>query len=341
MNPSTRLRNARLLPLIGLFISLTLSHDALAGGFSFPDNTTKSVGRGGAYMLGAVGPEAIYLNPALLTRLDGFQTTLNLNVNRLDLNFHRAGIDPNTVTDDSDGSRYGIESNDAGPFPAPMLFLSNNFGLENFGFGLGVFGPSSYGTRTFPETGAQRYVLVKSELLEVLPSAAIAYQIDGLRLGATFQLAMLYTNLDIVISSTISNATKESPDDDTLANIQDLQDIKPTGILGVAYDLSPALSFGLSYKLPVDFNADGKLKLTFPDSVLIDAAKPRLTDDSATLIVHDAAVIRAAGRYAHIDAGKELFDIELMITYERWSQTKDITVETAGQVELFGAPIDI
>ena len=53
-----------------LFIMGVGLGEAAAGGFTFPENTTKGVGRGGAYMLGATGPEVIYLNPALLTRLD-------------------------------------------------------------------------------------------------------------------------------------------------------------------------------------------------------------------------------------------------------------------------------
>ncbi|MEO1269356.1 MAG: outer membrane protein transport protein, partial [Myxococcota bacterium] len=237
----------RIIGLSVAIVALTVwgATEAHAGGFGFPENTSKGVGRGGSYMLGATGPEVIYLNPALLTRLDGFQATLNFNITDLNLSFAREGIDPNTE------EPYAEIENEAPMFVAPMLFVSHNFGLDDFGFGLGIYGPSAYGSRRFPTGGPQRYILEKSELLEFFPSAAIAYQIGGLRFGATIQAAILMADLQLVTSASFADPSQERPDEDARTRLIDLRDIKPTGILGVAYDFSPAWSVGLSYKLPV------------------------------------------------------------------------------------------
>ncbi|MBH25755.1 MAG: hypothetical protein CMH57_15215 [Myxococcales bacterium] len=316
----------------GVVASLTLlvmmGSEAQAGGFIFPENTTKGVGRGGAYMLGVVGPEAIFLNPALLTRLDGFQTTLDFNISDLNLTFKRAGTDPNT------GQPYPEIENEAPPFVAPMLFMSHDFGLKDFGFGLGIYGPSAYGTRRFPTGGPQRYILEKAELWEIYPSASVAYQYGGLRLGATFQLAMLFADLQLVTYGGIGDPSEESPDDDARTYLKNLEDIKPTGILGVAYDFSPSLSVGLSYKLPVKLEGEGQIELEFPEGGLFAATTPTLTDDGVTLKVNEADALRLSFRYAHIEEDKELFDIEAQIVREGWGTSDNLLIEPAGQVRL-------
>lgn len=321
----------------GLMLALT-PKDAGAAGFTWPDNTTKAVGRGGAYMLGVRGPEALYFNPALLTRLKGTQTTLDVNGMMLDVEFSRAGLNPTTVDDSGAGEGFGTTHNEfggfpcCGIFPAPMFFASSDFGLEDFAFGLGAYGPSANGIRRFPVTPEMKYMLQSSDMLLIYYSAAIAYRIGGLRLGATLQYATLETEFQLRISTglTASMVDDEDPANDTAATLH-VTDGQPTGILGIAYDFSPSLSLGLSYTLPVDWEQEGTVDLVLGDNV--SSLGMALDDDTATFKVSQADVLRAGLRYAYIARDQELFDVELSATYERWSRMSQFDIGLAGTLK--------
>lgn len=311
-------------------LSLGAASEATAGGFTFPELGAKAGGRGGAYMLGANGPEVIYFNPALLTRLDGSHITLDLSLHTLNAEFTRAGTDPNSDT----GEGFATVENESGPFPEPMLFMSSDFGLDDFAFGLGFYGPNAYGSRSFPEDGPQRFILVESQLLEIYYSAAAAWRWEGLRLGATFQLAQLSTKFTTVTSAAGFFGTgpeDEDPGDDARTSL-DMSAFGFTGILGVAYDVNPSLSFGLTYQLPVDWKQEGTADIKF--SGLLEQNNAELVDKSATFEVSQADIIRASARYAHIEDNRELFDVELTATYEFWSRTEEFVINIAGPVKV-------
>ncbi len=309
--------------------------EALAGGFTFPELGSKAVGRGGAYMLGANGPEVIALNPALLTRLDGSKLTLDLHLHSLEASFARAGENPNAEVD---GTGFEPVEEELGLFPEPMFFASSDFGLDDLGFGIGIYGPNAVGRREFPEDGAQRFQLIKSNLLEINFVGAAAWHWEGLSLGASFGVASIDTEFTTVTSGALG-APNENPDDDTQTNIS-VSDVKPTGIVGVAYDLMlgdgegprSSVSVGLSYEIPIDIEGEGTAKLTFgPTAANFNA---RLKDDAATFDSHEAGIVRASARYGHVDGGRELFDVELMATFEQWSEQKEFVVKVVGPVLL-------
>ncbi len=308
---------------------------ASAGGFTFPELGTKAAGRGGAYMLGANGPEVVYLNPALLTRLEGYHLTIDFSLHDLDLEFTRAGTD-------IDGNSYNTVENEfggvggSGAFPEPMLFGSADFGLDDFAFGFGIYGPNAYGLRRFPKDGPQRFVLVESKLLQVFYSLAAAWRTGGFRLGATFQLAHTQSSFKTVTSSCClvsgNELSDENPDDDALTTLT-LSELRPTGIIGIAYDVNQSLSFGLTYQLPNSIKQEGTADIEFNGILADPAVNAQLLGDKATFQVEQADVLRLSARYAHIVDNRELFDIELAATYEFWSRTEEFRINIEGPIQ--------
>lgn len=312
--------------------------EAFAGGFTFPELGTKAVGRGGAYMLGANGPELIYLNPSLLTRLNGYHLTLDASFHSMDLDYTRAGIDPRTLDENGEnGQPFETASDQFGVFPEPMLFMSGDFGLRDFAFGLAIYGPNAMGRREFPKDGGQRFMLLRSELLQVFYSAAAAWRHGGFRIGGTFQYVTLDTKFVTTVSSAFSlfnsDPADEADGDDAITELN-LSDSNFSGILGMGYDFDQSWSVGLTYQLPMSFKQQGKADLRFNEESLLGQNNPTLLDDSATFAVDQADILRLSGRYAHIVEGRELFDIELMLTYEFWSRTDQFTITIAGPVQV-------
>jgi long-subunit fatty acid transport protein len=323
---------ARVSCLITLAVLLLTSSSALAGGFSFPGNGTKSAARAGAYMLSVTGPEALQFNPALLSGLDGFQVTLNLNLHLLQAEFDRAG---NAPYDDT--IEYGPVDNEQFLFPAPMLFVSTDLGLDDFALAAGVFGPNAVGAKRWPADGPQRFLLVESEVLEIYYSLAAGYNIEGLRFGATFQFVHLLSKFTSVTAGLLTN---EDPKEDISTTLE-LTDLQPTGKIGVAYDLSRSLSVGVVYKLPVNFKSEGTVKASFHPEGTASLAGAELQDDSATFKVSEADALYLSTRYAHLDGDQEIFDLELMVTYEGWNRLNDFEISSPGPVTIFGADIPL
>lgn len=318
-------------PSLGVLLVVGISlacATAAAGGYTFPENGSKAVGRGGAYGLGGVGPEALYFNPALLSRLRGYQLTLDLNLVNQSASFQRApeGEGEDRVT-------FPEVSNQKGDLPccssflAPMFFASADFGLKDFTAAIGIYGPSAYGTNVYPMDGPQRFVLIESNLLQVYYSLAAAYHWQGLRVGGTLQLTHLTVDLTTTASGAFSAraADDEDPSQDIYTTLE-VSDVQPTGIVGVAYDISPALSVGLSYKLPVSFEQTGTAKLQINNEALAEVTS--LDDGEAVFRTNEADVLRGGVRYAYIDAlSREIFDVELTGTYEFWSRQDQFEIE--------------
>jgi long-chain fatty acid transport protein len=319
-----------------LAASLALcASSAWAGGFTFPENGTRAVGRGGAYGLGGVGPEVLAFNPAMLSRLRGHQLTLDLNLIDMNTSFVRA-----PEGEGEDRVVYPEVNNDAeelpaGFFPAPMLFFSSDLGLEDFTLAAGVYGPSAYGHNIYPEGGPQRFVLIESRLLQVYYSLAAAYHWEGLRVGGVFQLSTLSINLRTTASNgaTVTAVDSENPTNDAYTRIK-VTDLQPTGIVGVAYDISPSWTVGLSYKLPISWEGTGEAEVEFANEAF--GMVTSLDDGEATFKTTEADVLRGGVRYAHLECGEEIFDLELTATWEFWSRQESFQITLPDLVLDFG-----
>jgi len=348
--------------LVALFCLLPSA--AMAGGFEVGENGPRAMGRGGAYVAGVDEPSAIYYNPAALTRVRGPAVTLNLNLMRSNASFQRAN---HVITPDVNPASpiyreiaFREETNQEGWFPAPMLFASHNFGLEDWTFGVGVYGPPAIGKMSYDEMlttqpvddpnsytnrrGGQSFMIVESNLLLFFPSLAVAYRIDAanLSVGLTAQAAVMMVEYDIGVDglSGPGSALTESEERPQVytPNTLEVAGATATGILGLLWEPNDRLSFGASFRPRFRIRAPGEISVIYP--VELQPQNPGIDDPGATLETWLPDVLRVGGQYTHRDAtGREIFDVEANVVYEGWHVNDGFRVELDGTLRVPGDSI--
>lgn len=345
----------------------TAASQAWAGGFELPENGPRALGRGGAYVAGVDEPSAIYFNPAGLTRVRNSAVTANLNLTDARVSFQRASFEYFDGALETDFSRRTINFDEvneqAGFFPAPMAFAASKFGLEDWTFGFGVYGPPSVGRARYPDMeirpdnyagevtgvyvpgrdqpidreGGQAYQIVSHDILLVYPSFATAYRIESANfsVGLTAQLAMLFVQFDVGVDGIFGDGSvsQQSVEADDLYSSTRLNatGFAPTGIVGLMWDPIPQFSVGLSYRPRFTIVANGDLDITYPDGLV--SSNPTLDTERAKLTTKLPDVVRLGLLYRHLNAAqRELFDVELNVNYEAWSTVDGFDVNLFGRL---------
>src|SRR5262249_48003088 len=124
------------------------------------------------------------------------------------LDFQRAGTypdDPRNPLTPWGGRPFPTVSNQGGPFFAPFLGLSTDFGLSRWSFAFALYGPSSVGNRIYPLgvgglPSPARYDFVNSQSLVLYPTLAAAVRAaKWLDLG--LELQVVYGRFDLTTVS--------------------------------------------------------------------------------------------------------------------------------------------
>jgi long-chain fatty acid transport protein len=327
---------------------------ASAAGFEVPENTTKSVARGGTGVVNKRDPSALYFNPALLPRADGFQFLINLNLVNLSLDFQRDPLVRFPGERREETVTFDPVHNEAGFFPAPFVTMSWDFGVDDFAMGAGIFGPSGYGERCFgvktdggcvvDPDGAARYMMVSSELLEFFASLGAGYTfhlpVGELSVGATGMLAYLDTNFTLAVHGTPSKEKLEEPENDAIFRGESIGDWAMTGTFGLAYDIE-GFRVAASYRLPISWEAHGSAHVTPAEAIGVGG----LTEEGLTLNTTQAGVLRTGVAYeggVHpADADLPRYDVEFNVVWEDWSELKYFEIRPDGDLLLGSAPVDL
>lgn len=349
-----RTRLAPALRRVALATLLVAPAAASAGGLDVGENGPVATGRGGAYAAAVDEPSAVYYNPAALATIDGFALTVNANIWLYDLTFQR---DPFTFQQGNSDITvpFAEVSNSRNVFPAPMIFASHDFGLEDWGFGFGVYGPPSIGWSDFGSADLEElrdiaatddnvrdwghgYLMESSEMLLMYPSLAVAFDFGDLQLGLTLQLGYLGTTFVNAADGdgiTDPNAVSIEAPEAYARTTLDVSGITFTGILGVRYQPFDALTLALSYRPRHEFSADGEINVEIPPAL---QALATVGDNAATLNLTLPDLIRFGARWAFINNGRAVADIELDFTYETWSLLEgfDIQLDANIDIDLLG-----
>jgi len=319
------------------------SATATAGGFEIPDNGAQSVSRASAFTVKADDLTALAHNPGGLMRGKGLRVLYSHNVVHAPAKFTRAptslahgdnpaGTDPN-ATVENQTPWFGLGG---------MFVAAHDFGLENWCFAVGFYGPSAAGHQEWPISGGQRYMLTKLDVIMVYGSAAIAYGVrDRFGLGLTLQVAYQpKTELTLVIDGqTGSDLSPYYASNDVEATIK--LNAKPTltAIAGGWLRLSDNWELGASGRiLPIRMDGTGDIALQkTPTGAQFTPSQLAVTGSAARLQLILPPTAKIGLRYRGMEGSVERFDVEVNFVYEAWSMLKDYKVELDGKINLFAA----
>ncbi len=322
---------------------------AFSAGFEVPGNSAGGIGRGMAWTSGVDDGTALSFNPGALTRQKGLNVTYQHQLLWDNVSFTRG---KSAVTQDDIAGTQASEalqksSNQSALFPlGAMLVASHDFGLRDWVFAIGGYGPSSSGYKEFNTQGGQRYMLTKLDALMAYLSVSAAYgKDDKFGVGATLQWAsMPKTNMSLVIDA--STGSQQSPyygPNDVVATIR-LKDTSGSfsAILGGWWRPIKNLELAASGRIiPVNFHATGDVVMDNDKAgagAQFGSRELSITDSKAALDMKLAPTASFAVRYLHLNpAGKTTWDVEADAVWEGWRVLNDFTVQTSGQINLFSA----
>jgi long-subunit fatty acid transport protein len=292
---------------------------AMAGGFEIPDTGARAAGRGGAFTVGASDLTALHYNPGSLAKFRG--TTFLYNHS---LVFHNTRFERAPLADawgDDAGTRFPEVSNSQRLFPLGLFaVLATDFGLENWTFAAGVYGPSSVGRHDYPAYGPQSFMLTDMDILMAYYTVGAAWKLrDVFGIGLTVQYVDLMRMRYGLVTSADAPGTPLDPlpnsESSQLVTQLDLKDrANATAQLGMWYRPHRRVEVGAATRfVPVNMTARG--------GVNVDKETLVSDDVTAEMPLTLPATARAGVRYIHPSANgdDDLFDLELNVFYENWS----------------------
>lgn len=342
-------RHALRLVLVAAIIGVALvPGPATAGGFEYGPQGLHAVGRGGAFVVKADDPSAIYWNPGKLALLRGTRLIYNHNFTDGSTSFDRDG---------SGGIAFQSVSEQSGFFPlGASLVVTSDFGLDDWAFGFGMQGPPALGEARFPsmgvdaqgdprpETGASRYGFLKQEVALVHFHLAAAWKYEELfGIGASLQYVLMpWLRYSLVMVGPVGvPPTGAFSQNDLRADLDMMDTFNMTATIGAWARPLPFLELAVSARVvPVDIEADGDVTMKgTPGSVYVNAAPVVVP---ATLSFTYPVTVMAGVRYFYEADGRELFDVEVDFVWEQWSALDAFRVNfQQDELDVFGTIVPL
>lgn len=298
------------------------SNAAHAGAFYIPERGARALSLGGAFIAGADDLNAQWLNPAALTRLSkDFALYVDLGLIFSDQSFARQSDEEVIRKDPTYADGIPSVSDEGPPFPDPSLAIATNFGLEDWVFCLGAYGPYA-GTNQWPEDGPQRYSLVSLQAVEFFAQLSVAWRpSDRFSIGIGLQSVMTSIKQRLVISSYPGVfGWPEQRDLDVLAQVDVVDAFTPSGNLGLLITPVDGFDIGLSAQLPVSADLSGKLKTRRPSHYYF--SDTQIVGDNINVKLDFPWIFRVGLRAFDPD----LWSVELAAVLEMWSALDAISV---------------
>jgi long-chain fatty acid transport protein len=323
-----------------------------ASGYFYPDVGVGAIGRGGANVAGADDLSALWYNPAALRRISGPRLDFELSTISQSVRYQRAS---DIFLDEADEEylvNYDAVEDQAQALPVPTLGFANDFGLDKTTFAFGFNTPMAPPVHSYDAAGAQRYNLVSSEMIQASFGPALAHQVNDwltLGLGLTGNVLRIKQDLDIHMFIPLTGF-----------DLGDLGD--PAGDVGfsIAAQDSFLLSanagllvepkdgrwaFGLSFRPPTTYTADGTIVADFSHHFLYESEDPSkeiILDSTATsdmqVIVKMPMVIKAG----LLVRPSSVLEIEADFVWEGWSVNDALVIKDVNfLVETTLAPVEI
>lgn len=334
---------------VALTIGCLFAVHAQAGGFTIPGQGARSISRGAAFVALADDLTALSNNPGGLSKLRGTRLMINYNMLYGPSSFTRSPSSlPEPVGADGQPLRFGDPlasvENSEDIFPLGIsLYVSSDFGLEDWTFAFGIYGPNAFGKMDYGTSGGARYMLTKQDMLLAYYTLGAAYGQKNWGVGATFQWAHLpVSKFSLVIDGTTSSAASTVTPYYSALDLESNLDLSdagaPTAQLGAWVRPIPQIEIGVSARVvPIYLEPKGDVTLNkLPGQDLANNPNATFTVDGgkATLPLTMPIIARAGIRYRHLSGEREVFDIELDYVYEGWSSVDAYSVDLEGSVTL-------
>jgi long-chain fatty acid transport protein len=249
-------------------------------------------------------PEAIFFNPALITRLAGTQASLGTTLIFPDREFKSALTGVSEETEDS--------------YFYPSTFYLTHTITDKVSIGLGVFSPFGLGT-DWPDDWEGRYLATKSTITtfninptlacQLNPAVSIAAGIDFVLLDASLESRL---NLAALTGGALPDANRKFEGDGNGVGYN----------LGLLIDLTDDLAFGASYRSEVKIDVDGEATFELPTSLASSVPEPFLSAVREVLANADAKTdltLPAVGMLGLAYSGIDRLVIEIGMRWEDWS----------------------
>jgi len=312
------------------------SSRAFASGLYLAERGVHGLGRGGAYVAGASGLDAVGYNVA---GLRGTGVLGDLTLLLFDVRYRRE-----LSIDDSSGTPQTVHSptvrGDTERLPLPTLIGAYSTKNGRLTFAAGIFSPTfallSFPTKEEGQPSPARYTLGGfSDSRLAWAGAWLTYRPnEQLSLGAGVHALMgtFRSALDFTLSLPDRLlAAPEDPDYDAHGRIGVGPFVAPSGTLGAQYAPMSALAFGVSGDLPTWIDSDSTFDVRLPESAVFDSVSVR--GKRAQVRMRLPGVIRAGIQVRPI----ERLAIEVAYVREFWSAHDAIVVNPKG-VRIEGIP---
>ncbi len=309
---------------------------ALASGLFLSDRGTRALGRGGAFVAGASGLDAVGYNPAGLSGT-GMLGELTLPLIRADYQ-RRLAIDDGTGTTTYVDEREIHGKSELIPFPTAIGAYTTESGFLTLAGGLitPTFSLMSFPTTVDGEPSPARYTLSgfsDSRILMVGGWLALHFN-DVISVGGGMHGLIGTFRSTVGFSLSPPDrvlAAPEDPDYDAYGRISVGPMITPSGSLGIKLTPTKELALGLSGELPIWIDSDATFDVRLPNSAAFEDVK--VQGNKAHLDMRLPAVLRTGIQYTF----KQRLALELAYVREFWSLHNAIHVEPKG-IQISGVP---
>jgi long-chain fatty acid transport protein len=337
-------------PVCALLAYASAISSAHAAGYYSGSRGGHATGRAGAFVAKADDLTAVTYNPAGLASLN--TTVIELG-NRFSYQVQEFSRSPtldtgSTAMPQPEVSFAPVKSAGLQALD-PLLGIGTNFGLKDWGFAIAAYAPAGSAGASFPVDGGSRYLMVSREALMLNYALSAGYRItDFLGIGVSLQAVVMPSlKYSLVVNGRVppAGATPVSSQFDMLSTIEASDMFTPYGTIGAWLRPAKFLEFGASVQLsPWDIVAKGQLDvepLSPPDGITedqklrlerLDPVLGYVGANDVELTLPLPPIARAGVRYVHMVGARELFDIELDVVYEGWSQVDKIHLATNGLV---------
>lgn len=290
----------------------------------------RAIGRGAANVVGVEDGTAIHYNPGALAKIRGTTITYNHELLFHNTEFKRATLSPGWGVP-SDQASFATTKSSTTLFPLlGTLVVTSDFGLDNWTFAAGVYGPNGVGKLDYPDYGPGSFLLTDLEVVTAYYTAGAAWKHkDIFGIGAVIQYAdMIKMNYGLVTDATATEGLSPLPDANSTQLINEVQmkdRTSATAQLGMWYRAHQRVELGFSTRfVPTYFKPKGKVKVD-KDTLVTDTLTVKM---DLTLPI----IARAGVRYIHDTGSREWFDIELDAVYESWSMVQEFRLEIDGRI---------